>query len=818
MSTALLRVLSRPLTLTMSSSQSHLPRLAFLPSLALSTSPFVSRSARPALVASPSLLWRASRPSRTYACAAASPSLSARGNGVDSATAASPPAPPDDLNLTTDAGFAEAVTLDPSDAAFAVDFEAPDIVAPQVDVVEQVQDPFRTKQGKPIVKDGMGPPIESFRVSKQIVERLKKNDITHTTEVQAGTFDLVYDGHDIIAKSRTGTGKTLAFALPIMERLAVIREQRGGVKPRGEGPGCIVLAPTRELAKQVAREMTYLGQGLRLSVEVFYGGVAYGPQENALRRGVDVVVGTPGRIMDHLNKGNLRLDNISFAVLDEADEMLSMGFAQDVETVFETLPPVDERQVILFSATVPRWVKSLAAQFQKKEVITFDSVTSGSMAPSTVRHCAVRVPERDEARAALLADVIAVHSRGRTEDTVSLGPSRAIVFTQTKREADELATSGSLDGCGAAVLHGDVSQKQREVTLSQFRSGQFQVLVATDVAARGLDISGVDVVVQYRVPQDTESYIHRAGRTGRAGKSGTAVVMYSDRESRSLRGLERECRIKFELEAAPAPETALEAAVEVALGNVSAVDDRVIKHLLPRAEAMLAGGADTAETLAAILAIAGRRTRLEDRSILSGEKGMRTVVVVAEGRMMSPGLAMRFISDMARAKDVDNKVGLIRMCRDGSAVVDIPSEAADKLVQASEELGEDAEVKLRVALGVPALRENERRPVGRYGERDSRGGGYGRERYDRRQGGGGGRYERDRRGSGGPPRGSFRGDRDRRGGGSGGYRREGGYGGGGYSGGRDRDGGGYGGRGGGYGGRRGGGGGRRNADFLSDDF
>ncbi|CDF38147.1 DEAD (Asp-Glu-Ala-Asp) box polypeptide 21-like, putative [Chondrus crispus] len=676
----------------------------------------------------------------------------------------------------------------------------------------------------------MGPPLESFRLSPRTIQMLKKNDITHTTEVQAGTFDLLFEGKDIIAKSRTGTGKTLAFGLPIMERLAIIRKERGGPKPRGEGPGCIVLAPTRELAKQVSREMSHLGQGLGLSVECFYGGVGYGPQENALRRGVDVVVGTPGRIMDHLNKGNLRLDNISFAVLDEADEMLSMGFAQDVETIFETLPPENERQVILFSATVPRWVKNLASQFQKKDVVTFDAVTSGSMASTTVRHCAVRVPERDEARAGLLADVIAVHSQGRCEDTIKRGPSRAIVFTETKREADELATSGSLDGCGAAVLHGDVSQKQREVTLSQFRQGQFQVLVATDVAARGLDISGVDVVIQYRVPNDAESYIHRAGRTGRAGKSGTAVVMYSDRESRNLRNLERECRIRFDMEVAPAPETALEAAVNVALDNISGVDERVIKHLLPRAEEMLASGAeDTAEKLAAILAIAGRRTRLEDRSILSGEKGMRTVVVSGE-REISPGLAMRFISDLARAAETESRVGLIRMCRDGSAVVDVISDAALGLVGASEKLGEDAEIKLRVASGVPQLKEIERRGGGRF---DRRGGGG-------RSGGGGGRYDR----NGGARRGSYRSDsRDSRGGGGGGgygrrdgggggyQRRESGYGrrDGGYSGGR-RDSGGYGGGqgGGGYSGGGGGGGyqgrgrnsggARRSADFLSDDF
>lgn len=730
---------------------------------------------------------------RACTTTAASLSISARDNGTareGAATSANVGSETDG-----DVGFTEAKTELLDDIGYA---------APVVDAVPSGEQ----SEGE----DGQWPKISTFRISESSVKRLAENGITHATEVQAGTFDLVYDGKDIIAKSRTGTGKTLAFALPILERLAIIKREKGSRSVRGEGPGCIVLAPTRELAKQVAREMKYVGEGLGLSVECFYGGVAYGPQEGALRRGVDVVVGTPGRIIDHLDRGNLRLGNISFAVLDEADEMLSMGFAQDVETVFETLPPADERQVILFSATVPRWVKGLAAQHQKKDVVTFDSVTTGSMASTTVRHCAVRVPERDEARAALLADIIAVHCRTREEDVVTKGPSRAIVFCQTKREADELATSGNLEGCGAAVLHGDVSQAQREVTLSMFRQGQFQVLVATDVAARGLDISGVDVVVQYRVPHDTGSYIHRAGRTGRAGKSGTAVVLFSDREMRSLKTLERECHIKFEQEPAPGPEAAVEAAVDVALQNVPTVDERVVKHLLPRAEAMLKDkNGDLVETLAAVLAIAGRRVRIEDRSLLSGETGMRTTIVHGE-RDISPRLVWRFLSDLGRMVEGDHRVGLIRMCKDGRAVADVGSKAAEALVKASESLGEDAEVKLSLAMEIPTLQDD------RDQYRDKRSGvrsGYGRDRSrdrDRRGGrfDGGGRFERER------GRGGIRSDREQGGYGKRrddryGRRRDDGYGRRreeGYSRHREE----------GYGRHRDEFRGRRSADFLSDDF
>jgi ATP-dependent RNA helicase DDX21 len=640
-----------------------------------------------------------------------------------------------------------------------------------------------------------------------------------------------------------------------MERLAIMRAEEdgpGGRRPRGQGPGCIVLAPTRELANQVAREMTYIGQGLGLSVEVFYGGVSYGPQEGALRRGVDVVVGTPGRIMDHMGRGTLRLDHVKFAVLDEADEMLSMGFAQDVETVFETLPPQDQRQVILFSATVPSWVKSLAGQYQKN-VVLFDAVTRGSMAATTVRHCAVRVPERDEARASLLADVIAVYSRPKENGGEV---SRAIVFTQTKREADELATSGALEGCGAAVLHGDVSQKQREVTLGQFRKGRIQVLVATDVAARGLDISGVDVVVQYRVPHESEAYIHRAGRTGRAGKSGTAVVLYSDREQVSLRQLERQGKFKFDRESAPGPELALEAAAEVAITAIPTVDKRVVTHLIPRAEALLAeAGDDKAKLLATILAIAGRRTELSDRSVLSGEKGMRTLIVKGNFEIAA-GLALRFVGEVSRRAGCDDRVGLIRMCKDGSAVIDVSSDSADKLVEVACAGGvmDSDELTLSVATRVPELKEDERRGGGsrfgggggRGGYRGGGGGGSFRGGGGGYRGGGGGRdagrYSGGRDGQrssygGGGERPSYGGGRDggssfSRGGGDrssygggrdsgrGGYQRDSGYTGrSSYDTGR---GGGGGGGGGSYGGRGGGssdrGAPRRGTEFLSDDF
>lgn len=636
--------------------------------------------------------------------------------------------------------------------------------------------------------------FSSFKLSPAIMDRLTADGISEATEVQAGTFNLIYDGHDIIAKSRTGTGKTLAFALPILERLHERSRSRGPVS-RGGGPHCVVLAPTRELAKQVAREMEKYGRELQLSVQCFYGGSSYSVQEKALSQGLDILVGTPGRIIDHIERGSLRLSDVLFTVLDEADEMLSMGFAQDVERIFESLPSKKDRQVILFSATVPSWVKGLASQYQKENVVTFDAVTTGSMAATTVRHCAVRVPEREEARAGLLADIIAVHSWNKAESSgivgnhesdcieassnkigekpetgvkallvhpegsrEEIGPSRAIVFAETKKEADELATSGALDGCGAAVLHGDVAQRQREIILSQFRNGKFQVLVATDVAARGLDISGVDVVVQYRVPRDAESYIHRAGRTGRAGRSGTAVILYSDRETGLLRTLEKECKVKFDYESAPAPEAALEAAVDVSLANLWAVDEKVTGHLMGRAEEVSSlDPTKRTQTIAGLLALAGRRTRLEDRSVLSGEAGRKTVRIWGRTSSgISPGRAMEFLRSvgMGLKKTIEVDVGLIRMCRDGSTVVDVASDQAlllvsgwkDAIKNGGYESSRYDGLDMSIALEVPALvdgRQNQDR--GRIESNRRRG----RDPFSGRQWGRGERFNKNYSGNGG---------------------------------------------------------------------
>ncbi|EHA8587775.1 DEAD-box ATP-dependent RNA helicase 53 [Cocos nucifera] len=297
-------------------------------------------------------------------------------------------------------------------------------------------------------------------------------------------------GRDMIGRARTGTGKTLAFGIPIMDKIIRFNAKHG----RGRNPLAIVLAPTRELARQVEKEFR---ESAPLDTLCVYGGVPIQRQMRTLDYGVDVVVGTPGRIIDLLKRGALNLSEVQFVVLDEADQMLAVGFDEDVEIILEKLPL--NRQSMMFSATMPSWIRRLTQKYLK-DPVTIDLE----------------------------------HAKG----------GKCIVFTQTKRDADRLAyVMGRRFECEA--LHGDISQNQRERTLAGFRDGRFHILVATDVAARGLDIPNVDLVLHYELPNTSELFVHRSGRTGRAGKKGSAILIYTNEQTRAVRAIEQDIGCKF---------------------------------------------------------------------------------------------------------------------------------------------------------------------------------------------------------------------------------------------------------------------------------
>lgn len=327
----------------------------------------------------------------------------------------------------------------------------------------------------------------------------------------------------MVGRAKTGTGKTLAFGIPILD--AIIRHNEK-YKP-GKFPLAIVLAPTRELAKQVEREFL---DSSPLETLCVYGGTPISQQIRKLGYGVDVVIGTPGRVIDLLKRGSLSLSEIRFVVLDEADQMLNVGFDQDVETILERVPP--KRQTLMFSATMPTWIRKLTQKYLNNPV-TVDLVGDDDQKLAEgISLYSVSAENRE--KPAVLGELIKEHAKG----------GKCIVFTQTKRDADRLSYSMSRSfQCEA--LHGDITQAQRERTLAGFRDGRFNILIATDVAARGLDIPNVDLVIHFELPNNSEIFVHRSGRTGRAGKTGTAIVMYNYEQNRALRVIERDVRCKF---------------------------------------------------------------------------------------------------------------------------------------------------------------------------------------------------------------------------------------------------------------------------------
>ncbi|QDH70244.1 DEAD/DEAH box helicase [Marilutibacter alkalisoli] len=360
--------------------------------------------------------------------------------------------------------------------------------------------------------------------------------------IQAATIPPLLEGRDVLGQAQTGTGKTAAFALPVLAR----------AKPGQKKPRALVLAPTRELAIQVAEAFQKYAHHLPgFHVLPIYGGQSYGPQLAALRRGVDVVVGTPGRIIDHLERGSLDLSELDCLVLDEADEMLRMGFIDDVEAVLKKTP--ETRQVALFSATMPSQIKRIAQTYLKDPV---------EIAIKTKTSTAANIRQR-------YWSVSGVHKLDALTRILEAEPFDAmIIFARTKLGTDELAEKLTARGFSAAAINGDVQQAQREKTVQQLKDGRIDVLVATDVAARGLDVERISHVLNYDIPYDTESYVHRIGRTGRAGRSGEAILFVTPRERGMLRAIERATRQPIEPMELPSIDTVNEQRVNKFLDRI----------------------------------------------------------------------------------------------------------------------------------------------------------------------------------------------------------------------------------------------------------
>ncbi|MNW29756.1 DEAD-box ATP-dependent RNA helicase CshA [compost metagenome] len=370
-----------------------------------------------------------------------------------------------------------------------------------------------------------------FNLEPKVIQAITELGFEEATPIQAKSIPIALTGSDMIGQAQTGTGKTAAFGIPLISKISKTDE-----KIRA-----LIMAPTRELAIQVAEEIEKLSRFKGLRTLPIYGGQDIVRQIRALKRKPQIIIGTPGRLLDHINRKTIKLDDVNTVVLDEADEMLDMGFMEDIQSILKQVP--DDRQTMLFSATMPPNIQKLAQQFLKNPEHV--SVIPKQVSAPLIDQAYIEVPERQKFEA--LSRLLDMES-----------PELAIVFGRTKRRVDELAEALQKRGYSADGLHGDLSQNQRDTVMRRFRDGSIDVLVATDVAARGLDVSGVTHVVNFDLPQDPESYVHRIGRTGRAGKEGAAWSFVTPREIDHLHFIERVTRHRIPRKPLPTLAEAIE--------------------------------------------------------------------------------------------------------------------------------------------------------------------------------------------------------------------------------------------------------------------
>ena len=367
--------------------------------------------------------------------------------------------------------------------------------------------------------------FDELHISPLLKARLKEIGFQTMTPIQALTIPRILEGHDVIGQAKTGSGKTAAFGIPILEKIEI--RQEGNPKLQA-----LILCPTRELSAQVARELRRLGtKNIGLRVLELAGGVPGGPQARQLEGGVQVAVGTPGRVLDHLERGRLDLQHLKLWVLDEADRMLEMGFQDEMEGILARVPT--KRQTLLFSATFPRGILDLSARYQENalQLIPAEATpieAEGASAPAS--HSLIRQEFR-----------VLGENLDRTDALLSVlwetDPESAIVFCNFKAVSFDLVRELKALGISADCLNGDLEQRERDLVMARFRNRSLRILVATDVAARGIDVAGLDLVVNYELPQKGESYVHRIGRTGRAGKTGLAISLIGAREKDRAKGL-----------------------------------------------------------------------------------------------------------------------------------------------------------------------------------------------------------------------------------------------------------------------------------------
>jgi len=505
--------------------------------------------------------------------------------------------------------------------------------------------------------------FEELNLSQAVIRAVREMGFEEPTPIQEAAIPAALEGRDIIGQAQTGTGKTASFGIPIIEK------QSNGSR----APYAIVLEPTRELAIQVSEEIGKLSQFRKCSVLTVYGGSSMEHQIKALRKGVNIVVGTPGRIIDHLNRKTLSVSDISIVVLDEADEMLDMGFIDDIEKILQLTP--DTRQMMLYSATMaPEIVK--VARKHMKDPLKIAINVKDIVAPK-IKQVFYEVQQRDKTE--VLTRLLDV------ED-----PELTLIFCHTKREVDEVSARLQQLGYNAGALHGDFTQTHREEMMGKFKNGDIDILVATDVAGRGIDVENISHVINYSIPQNPEGYIHRIGRTGRAGRSGIAVTFVTPREYRQLQMIEKIAKTKLSRKEIPS-------AAEVKLARQRLIKDDLSEVILEGGHKSYLGTVrELAETMpieeiaAAAFSIAFGEVEVSDIRKQHGapveysgqarEKGMtRLFLTVGRKDNIQTSEILRKIAEEAGIPG--KRVGKIDIM-DNFTFVEVPSDIVEKVISA----------------------------------------------------------------------------------------------------------------------------------------
>ena len=508
--------------------------------------------------------------------------------------------------------------------------------------------------------------FEELGLSPQILRAIKEIGFEEATPIQAQAIPAVLSGVDVLGQAQTGTGKTASFGIPLLMK----------VDPSNKKTQALVLSPTRELAIQVADEIRKFAKYMHgVKVLCVYGGQDINRQIKALKGGAQIIIGTPGRVMDHLRRKTIRCDYVDTIVLDEADEMLNMGFRDDIETILDYIPNED-RQTVLFSATMPKPILEITRKYQKNAIQI--KIKKKELTAPSIEQYYYDVRRHDK------MDVLC-----RLLDYY--GPKLSLVFCNTKRMVDELAQELNSRGYLAEGLHGDMKQQSRDRVMKNFRTGKTEILIATDVAARGIDVDDVEAVFNYDIPQDDEYYVHRIGRTGGAGRTGRAFTFVKGKEIYKLKEIQRYCKTKVLAQPIPSTDDVAQIKAEKILEDIgNIIDNENLRDMIDLIDRMVNTSDYTAMDIAAAFlkqAIGGVELSKEERTIedaLEGDTGaeegmVRFFINIGRNQKIKPGDILGAVA--GEAKIPGRVVGAIDI-HDGYTFVEVPKECARDVWQA----------------------------------------------------------------------------------------------------------------------------------------